>query len=136
MAIQPRTKLDLRNEDHRWIAPGGISALADCDTVVLDRSAFDLAGDFPNGYVPSGVVLGKITSSGLYAPYDNALSNGLEVAVGFLAVSVVMDRDNASTADELAALYWHGEVDESALPTNHGLDAAAKTDLAAKFRFI
>lgn len=32
-------------------------------------SAFTQAQHFPNGYLPSGTVLGKITSSGLWGPY-------------------------------------------------------------------
>lgn len=136
MSIQPRTKKTYLSSDQSWIAPGGINALDDADSIVLDRSAFDLAGDFPNGYVPSGVCLAKITATGLYGPYDNALSNGQEVAAGFLVADVEMDAKLASTVDEQAALYWHGEVDESNLPANHGLDAAGKTDLAAKFRFV
>jgi len=36
----------------------------------------------------------------------------------------------------VAALYWHGEVVESFLPTGHGLTTAGKTDLAPHFRFV
>lgn len=126
----------LPSEDQRWIAAGGLRAFQDNDTITLDRSAFDLVTDFPNGFIPSGVVLAKITASGLYGPYDDAGAGGLEVAVGFLAVTVAAPTEAAATQDIAAALYWHGEVVESMLPTNHGLDAAAKTDLAAKFRFV
>lgn len=127
-----RTRL---NEDQRWIAPGGISALRDLDTITLDRSAFDLTTAFPNGFLPSGLVLGIITATGLYGPYTDAGAGGLDTAVGFLAVSVVADKDSAATSDILAALYWYGEVDEARLPVGHGLTSAAKADLAAKFRF-
>ncbi len=228
------------NEDQRWIAPGGIAALKDADTITLDRSAFDFVTAFPNGFLPSGVVLAQITAGGKYGPYASSpsetqtltrtstggtitltfdgettaaisasaagftaaatqaalegLSNinpgdavvsgsaggpltvtfggqylgqnvsalvvdntsatggtivqangvvgggsgsgGLETAVGFLVASVAIDPLAAAGSDIIAALLWHGEIDESALPTNHGLDAAAKADLAAKFRFI
>lgn len=136
MAIQPFTKHTFLNEDQRWIAPGGLNALKDADSIVLDRSGFDLVTAFPNGFIPSGVCLGQITATGLYVPYLDAAADGTNVAKGFLAVSVVMYPNQAATADELAALYWKGEVDESYLPTGHGLDAAGKVDLAAKFRFI
>ena len=134
--ISVRASRTLVNEDQRWIAPGGITALRDNDTITLDRSAFDLVTAFPNGFIPSGVVLGRITATGLYGPYADAGAGGLDTAVGFLAVSVVADRNSAATADILAALYWHGEVLEAFLPTNHGLTAAARTDMAAKFRLI
>lgn len=124
------------NEDQRWIGPGGISALEDNATITVDRSAFDLVTAFPNGYLPSGIVLGKITASGLYGPYDDAAVDGRAVAAGFLAVTVEADPASAATADIVAALYWHGEVVEAFLPTGHGLDAAGRADLAAKFRFV
>jgi hypothetical protein len=133
ISIRTRT---LINEDQRWIGAGGITALRDNDTITLDRSAFDFDTVFTNGVIPSGVTLGLISATGLYGPYADAGAGGLDTAVGFLAVTVVVDPDSAATADILAALYWHGEVVESFLPTNHGLTAPAKADLAAKFRFI
>lgn len=136
MAIQPYTKKTYLNEDQRWVAPGGIHDLENnCDSVVLDRSLFNLTVTFPNGFVPSGVVLARVTASGLHGPYDNAATDGREVAAGHLAVSQELDRDQAATADELVPLYWRGEVDESYLPTGHGLDAAAKTDLQ-RIRYV
>jgi hypothetical protein len=137
MSIQPvTTKTIVSGSNYSWVAPGGIAALRDMDSVVLDRSAFDLVTAFPNGYLPSGLVLGKITATGLYGPYADAGAGGLDTAVGFLGADIEMRSNQASTADELAPLLWHGEIDESALPTGHGLTSAAKVDLAAKFRFI
>ncbi len=134
--ISVRASRTLVNEDQRWIGPGGITALRDNATITLDRSAFDLVTNFPNGFIPSGVVLGRITATGLYAPYADAGVGGLDTAVGFLAVSIEADRNSAATSDLLAALYWHGEVIEAFLPTNHGLTASARTDFAAKFRLV
>jgi hypothetical protein len=106
------------------------------DSVVLDRSTFDFDTAFPNGYLPSGVVLGKVTATGLYGLYADAGAGGLDTAVGFLGADIEIDALLAATVDELVPLYWHGEIDESKLPTGHGLTSAAKTDLAAKFRFV
>lgn len=126
------------NENQSWIAGGGLKALQDADSITLARSAFDFAGTFTDNVLPSGLVLGKITDVGatenMYGPYDDAATDGTEVAVGFLAVSVPFDPN--STGNVTAALYWHGEVVEANLPAASGLDAAAKTDLAAKFRII
>jgi hypothetical protein len=123
----------LTNEDQRWI--GDLSTWESNESITIDRSAFNLTVTFPNGFIPSGVVLGKITATGLYGPYDNAAVDGREVAVGFLAVTVAAPTAAAATQDIAAALYWKGRVIESMLPTGHGLDAAGRTDLAAKFRF-
>lgn len=137
MTIATWTTHDYKpSEDQRWIGPGGLSAFKDNRSITLDRSAFDLVTAFPNGFIPSGVVLARITATGLYGPYNDAGAGGLEVAAGFLAVTVAAPVGAPATADILGALYWHGEVIESFLPTGHGLDAAGRTDLAAKFSFI
>lgn len=229
--ISVRTKLTLGQDDQRWIGNGG-EPIGKPRSIVLDRSGFDLVTNFPNGFIPSGVTLAKITATGLYVPYagtasevqtltrtstggtitlafdgsaasatipataagftaaatqtaleglstinpgdvtvtgaaggpltvtfggrylgqnvpqlvvDNtsatggtivaatttaggsAASNGSQTALGHLFAAVAYDRD--STGDIAGALFWNGEVDESFLPTNHGLDATAKAQL-------
>lgn len=135
MDISVRTKDTFTGSSHRWV--GKTQALKDADTITLHRASFDLVTDFPNGVIPSGVCLGRIGTgphTGKYGPYDDTQVEGRETAVGFLAEDVPYDRD--STADMGGALMWWGEVVEGFLPTNHGLDAAGKTELAAKFRFV
>lgn len=146
--ISVRTGRTLLNENQTWIGPGGISALQDNRSITLARATFAgataLTTAFPNGFIPSGVCLARITASGLYVRYDPTFdtdaatagvqSDGRNFALGFLAVSVALDPN--STADISAALYWHGEVVEANLPAGHGLTAAGRTDLAAKFAFI
>lgn len=39
-------------------------------SITLDVSAFTAAVHYPNGYIPSGAPLGKITATGLYGPYN------------------------------------------------------------------
>jgi hypothetical protein len=137
MSIQPRTKRTIvSGTDFSWVAPGGIEALQHMDSVVLDRSTFDFDAVFTNGYLPAGVVLGKVTATGLYGLYADAGAGGLDTAVGFLGADIPVSDLLAATVDELAPLLWRGEIDESNLPTGHGLTSAAKVDLAAKFRFV
>lgn len=71
----------------------------------------------------AGLVLGKVTSSGLYAPYNNSNSDGTEVAVGVLAEKVVTDEFGN---DSEAAMIQSGILFEDLLI---GLDSAAKADL-------
>lgn len=71
--ISLRNRMDLRNEDQRWIGNGG-KPLAPPRSIVLDRSAFDLVTAFPNGFIPSGVALAKLTATGLYVPYAGSPS--------------------------------------------------------------
>lgn len=86
-------------------------------SITLDISAFTAATHYPNGYIPSGVVLGKITATGLYAPYQNALANGLEVAAGILFSSVKVPNTADTTKDVGAAMIVHGFVSRSKLLT-------------------
>lgn len=44
-------------------------------TVTLDLDTFDFASVFTTKVIPAGVVLGKITVSGKYGPYDDAGTN-------------------------------------------------------------
>nr|WP_239652137.1 head decoration protein [Mycobacterium sp. UM_NZ2] len=86
---------------------------------------------YPNGYIPSGIVLGQISASKLYGPYDNGANDGRETAAGLLFSSV--RAIDTATGNPLAtvggAKFVHGLVNEAKLPANSGIDAAAKTDL-------
>lgn len=132
MQIQTRTKADLRSDDQRWIGNGGEPAMKPVP-VVLDKSAF--TATFADGYVPSGVVLGRLTATGLCVPYSDGAADGSETAIGLLFTAVPYDRDGAAGDDLGAALFTAGEVLEEFLPTGHGLDANARTDLK-HIRFV
>lgn len=54
-------------EDRSWLASRDGTAFT--QSITLDISTFTSGTHFPNGYIPSGVCLGKITASGLYGPY-------------------------------------------------------------------
>jgi hypothetical protein len=90
---------------------------------------------FTSLVIPSGVVLGKVTASGLYGPYNDSLSTGVEVAKGHLFTDVDVKQiveivhGTTLTGSVLAAMLIRGVVIEAKLPTNHGLDANGKTDL-------
>lgn len=112
-------------EDHRWL--GSKHAANTAKTITLDASAFDAISSFTDGVIPSGVVLGKITASGLYGPYDDGATDGREDAVGHLFTTV---DTKEFTVDSPAALLWHGSVIVDNLPADHGLDAAAAADLS------
>ncbi|MGI8425445.1 MAG: head decoration protein [Actinomycetota bacterium] len=122
------------NENQSWL--GKAHGTEECDSITLDADKFLAA--FPTGIVPSGVLLGKITASGLYAPYTDAETHGAGtgVARGHLFTTVDLKGTTAAAArDTVAALFWHGQVIEAKLPTGHGLDAAAKADLT-QIRYV
>jgi hypothetical protein len=70
--ISIRTTKTLLNEDQRWLYGGKVDG-PNIDGL-LDRSNFDLVTAFPNGFIPSGIALAKVTATDLYIPYVNETS--------------------------------------------------------------
>lgn len=118
------------SEDQSWL--GSAHGTNAADPITLNAASFVSA--FPTGIIPSGVVLGKITATGRYAPYIDGNSDGTQTAVGHLLTTVDLTNGgllpaSANWANASAALFSHGQVVEAKLPTGHGLDAAGKVDL-------
>lgn len=116
-------------EDRSWL--GSAHGTDATQTVTLDVSAFTSGTHFPNGFIPSGTVLGKIATSGLYGPYDDNASDGTQTAAGILFNSTTVN----GAADVGAPILLHGQVIEAKLPASSGIDANAKTDLAGRIIF-
>jgi len=55
-------------DNHSWL--GSRFGTDSCRSITLDLSLFDANTHYPGGYVPSGMVLGQATSSGLWGPYS------------------------------------------------------------------
>ena len=111
-----------------WL--GSAHGVNTAEAITLDPTLMLAA--FADGNVPSGVTLGRVTATGRYARYDNAATDGREVMVGHLLNRVkVTAGQNAG-----GALFWHGQVVESKLPTGHGLDAAGKADVAGRIHYV
>lgn len=126
MDLKFETEATFLNDDKSWLG-NGREGINDARSITLDLSLFTLATHYPNGFIPSGIALGKVTATGLYGPYNNALATGVENFRGFLLSSVEVRSTNV-TGKVGAALYWRGAVRQSRLPANHGLDAAAIVD--------
>ncbi len=106
-------------EKRSWLASPHGCGPGENPNVTLDISKFTVVG----GVIPSGTVLGKVTASGKYGPYDDALVNGQEVATGILFGSVPVASGQTQAA---ASIMVHGFVYEAKLT---GINAAGKTDL-------
>lgn len=118
-------------EDHSWL--GSAHGTEATKTITLDPDLFTEATHFPNGYLLSGTVLAEVTATpGVYGPYADGAADGRQTAKGFLFATVNM---RAAGPNAGAALLEHGAIYTPNLPANHGLDAAARADLAAKFAF-
>jgi hypothetical protein len=107
-------------------------------TVTLDVSTFTAGTHYPNGYIPSGTVLGTVTAGStggvwMVGPYDNAAVDGRGTAVGILLNSVKVPNTADTTKDVASAMLVHGFVDPNKLPfsgaTVGALDTAGRTDL-------
>ena len=122
-----------QSENRSWLLSEHGTEPGTTPGVTLDISKFDSATHYPNGYIPSGVVIGLITATGLYGPYDPDGADGRETATGILFGSLPVRTGSTKVG---GAQVVHGFVDESKLPfasaavgTEGRLDAAAKADL-------
>lgn len=132
MRLDIRTETFAPPENHSWL--GSAHGAATCDPITLDGDAF--LATFPSGIIPSGVLLGRVTATGLYRPYNNALADGTEVARYHLFTTIDLGGTTAATVgDTPAAGFWHGEVVEAKLPVGHGLDAPGKVDMS-QIRYV
>ena len=114
-------------EDRSWTK--STKGYNTCRSKTLDLALFDPEDHYPNGYLPSGIVLGVVTATGRYVPYTDAATHGAgsDVARGFLFSSVTVPED---TAERIGVpLMWEGIIDTTELPLNHGLTTAARADL-------
>ena len=109
------------------------------ESVTLDVSKFTAAQHYPNGYIPSGTVLGIVTATGKAAPYLAANSDGTQTPVGILRASVQVLQPTGVAKANVGApcLKAFGVVSAAKLPFTSGnaaaggyLDTAAKTALA------
>lgn len=75
----------------------------------------------------AGTVLGMVTASGEYAPYDDTAGDGTEVARGILKTPISQADLIAGTND--VAMYYRGAFITSKLV---GMDAAGLVDLYAR----
>ena len=104
------------------------------DAGLINFALFTLATHYPDGFIRSGVVLGRVTVGGRLGPYSDTATDGRQTAAGFLynatRVPTDLTRRVSTTFVDSFAVVW-----ESRLPTGHGLDAAGRLDLPLlKFR--
>lgn len=95
--------------------------------VTVDSTAAD-DGNTPATTLRKGLVLGKVTATGKYKEYDNAASDGTQVAAGILDDETNLLDETGTARDSQATMLIHGYADESRL---HGIDSNGKGDLAA-----
>lgn len=118
------------NEDRSWL--GARKGTDTCRSITLNSALFATAHTAAKGAVPSGTVLGRVTATGLYGPYDPAAVDGRETPAGLLFNTTDVNIDAGTPVG--APLFWEGIVKTAKLPAFDGtvageLDAAARNDL-------
>lgn len=96
--------------DQSWL--GSSHGIWECRTEVLDISTFTEATHFPNGYIPSGTPVAKV--SGKLVPYTSA--EGTTTGAGVLAGHLFTDQPVVGTADFGVPLLDHGRVKTAKVP--------------------
>ncbi|SDD59073.1 Bacteriophage lambda head decoration protein D [Mycolicibacterium neoaurum] len=101
--------------------------------VTLDPSKFTAGTHYPNGYLPSGTAIGKVTATGLYGPYDDTKSDGTQTLYGYTYADVRFVRQNGTTAAKVGtgAVVNDAIISVAKLPFQSGagaVDAAGKAD--------
>lgn len=95
----------------------------------LSREAIVIASG--SGVVLAGTVLGKVTASGKYKPYDDDASDGTQTATAILAYDVdATSADVAVVAIVRLAEVWRDRLVWGAAVTTAGEKTNAYTDLA------
>lgn len=113
---------DWLGSEHGTDAPRGVT---------VDVTKFTQATHYPDGYLKSGIPLGKITTSGLYGPYDDAATDGRTTLVGFLYTGVeVVDHRGRVSAKVGGSILVHGFIRTDKLPVT--VDAAGLADVASR----
>lgn len=128
MSISPKTTEITGVDDPSWL--GSAHGLDSTETITLDASLFDEETHYPDGYLPSGLNLAKVTATSLYGPYDADATDGREVFEGHLVAPRPVDGQARIVAAELT----HGKVRAANLPIP--LDAAGQADAAGRIRYI
>lgn len=128
-SIAPRTTATGAVDDPSWL--GSEHGTDATETGTLDVSKFTAQTHYPNGVIPSGTAVGKVTATGLYGPYKTSGSDGDDVLVGFTVSPVKVEPGVTRIS---VGILTHGRVVESKLP--FAVDANGKNDVAGRIRFV
>lgn len=114
-------------EDRSWsIGEHGFDATLNAP---LDFTTFT-DDNFADGTVKSGCVLGQVTATGKFGPYDDTAIDGRAVAIGMLMNSFKIPTDTSSNASDAVVTHFVCRAARLPYATGAGaLDANARTDL-------
>lgn len=115
--------------EYTW-GPGALNSWI---TVPLDANTVDSTSS-PTTLLRPGLILGRITASGLYTDYDPAATDGSQIPVGVLHESVNMfDRNAGATRVKTGKLLYWGAVKVANLQAN--FDEFARAHLSRRLLY-
>lgn len=129
MDLSLRTETFLQ-DDQSWL--GSAHGTDTARSITLDVSKFIGGTHYPDGYLKSGLPLGKVTASGKYGPYDGSAADGRDTLIGFLFTAVKAPAVNTTPVS--GAMLLHCFVVEAKLPA--AVDANGKADVAGRVIFV
>lgn len=100
--------------DLRWL--GSRHALNNAQTAMVDVSAFTKATHYPDGYLPSGTAVAKITVDGADRLVPYTVAEGTTTGAGVLAGHILFDQAVKDDTDFAVPLFDHGRVNEEFVP--------------------
>jgi len=110
--------------DQTWL--GSAHGIWECRTETINVSAFTAGTHYPNGYIPSGTPVAKV--SGLLVPYDS--TEATTTNAGVLAGFLFTDQRVVGTKNFPAPVLDHGRVKTAKVKT--GVQAFTAPVAAAK----
>lgn len=129
MDLNMRTE-SFGQDDQSWL--GSSHGTDTARSITLDVSTFTAGTHYPEGFLKSGMPLGKITASGKYGLYSDAAADGRQTLAGFLFTGIKAPVNPASPVS--GALLLHCFVVEAKLPA--AVDANGKADVAGRIIFV
>lgn len=117
------SRTSFQNENRSWLHGSHGTEAGTNPSVTLDISLF--AGLYPNGFIPSGVVIAKVTATGLWGPADGTATDGRQTwndgTVGHLFSSVSVRPGSTKVG---GARVVHGFINPDRLPIKTGAGSA------------
>lgn len=121
----PRVSTDTYGAgDQSWLRSS--HGMRNAKTEIIDVSTFTAGTHYPNGFIPSGTPVSKV--SGLMVPYTSA--EGTTTGAGILWGHLLTNQKVVGTTDFAAPVVRHGEVKTAKVP--QGTDAFTAPVAAAK----
>lgn len=139
MSIQPISRSATYTANRDWLA--SLHGTDQTETITLDLSKFtanthyfaSTDTDQPYSRIASGIPVGKITASGLFAPWNPAAADGTQVLAGLVFAEALFAPGVTKVP---AALLWHGVVKTSKVPGGIDTTKVTWSPTGAQIRFV